>query len=306
VRRSGILYRTTLITGSLKVTGAELQPSIHSEPFLDRVKKMKARFLLFSITAVLLALAGAPLEPAQAQQPATEQSSSPTAMPGEPQASPGRPQGRGRPLFGKISAIQADAIEIVRPDGTKISVKLTSGTEFRKEREPAKISDFKAGDAVIVRTNPSSQDSDKSSGMTALMVALVPPGFVERGGMNGPSGMPGTMGKDFVAGEVKSVEAPKLTVLRTDSVTQTLELNEETSLRRGRDSITMADIQPGDHIFARGAVINDVFVPKGVNVIPPEQWKRMQETNEGRGPRGASPQGSSTPAAPQNPPEQPN
>ena len=138
------------------------------------------------------------------------------------------------------------------------------------------------------------------------MVALVPPGLLARGGMSGPGGMLGTLGKDFVVGEVKSVETGKLTVLRTDSVRQTLELNEETSLRRGRDSITMADIQPGDHIVARGTVVNDVFVPKAVNVIPPEQWKRMQEMNEGRSPRGASPQGSSTPATPQNPAESPN
>ena len=125
--------------------------------------------------------------------------------------------------------------------------------------------------------------------------------------MNGPGGgTPGTMGKDYVVGEVKSVEPPKLTVLRMDNVTQTLELNEETSLRRGRDSITMADIQPGDHIFARGVVANDVFVPKGVNVIPPEQWKRMQEMAAGRGTRGVAPQGSPTPVTPQNPPEQPN
>ena len=77
-------------------------------------------------------------------------------MQSEPEASPGKQQGRGRPLFGKISAIQSDAMEITRQDGTKVSVKLTSSTEFRKERQPAKIGDFKVGDAVIVRTN---QDS---------------------------------------------------------------------------------------------------------------------------------------------------
>ena len=97
----------------------------------------------------------------------------------------------------------------------------------------------------------------------------------------------GTLGKDYVAGEIKNVDAPKLTVLRSDNVTQTLELNEDTSMRKGRDSITMADIQPGDHVFARGAVENNVFVPKTVVVIGPEQWKRMQEFgNQARGEGG--------------------
>ena len=270
---------------------------------------MKARVWLVGFIAALLMMILVPSGRAQSQQPNTDAAppEPPTSMQSEPDASPGKQQGRGRPLFGKISAIQNDAMEIMRQDGTKISIKITSSTEFRKERQAAKIGDFKVGDAVIVRTNQDSQQAGDSSGATALLVAQVPPGFVARGGMNGPGGgMPGTMGKDYVVGEVKSVEPPKLTVLRMDNVTQTLELNEETSLRRGRDSITMADIQPGDHIFARGAVANDVFAAKGVNVIPPEQWKRMQETGEGRGTRGAAPQGSATPATPPNLPEQPN
>jgi len=95
------------------------------------------------------------------------------------------------------------------------------------------------------------------------------------GGMMGTFG--GTLGKDYVVGEIKSIDAPRLTVLRTDNATQVLELNEETSLRKGRESITMADIQVGDHLMAHGAVQNEVFVPKGVMVMGPEQWKRMQE-----------------------------
>jgi hypothetical protein len=128
-----------------------------------------------------------------------------------------------------------------------------------------------------------------------------------RGGGGWPGIMQGTIGKDYVVGEVKSVDAPKLTILRVDSVTQTLELNEDTSLRRGRDSITMADIQPGDHIFARGVSANDVFVPKGVNVIPPEQWKRMQEMMIGEGgeKRGGTPQSAPAPSTPPAPPTPP-
>jgi hypothetical protein len=100
---------------------------------------------------------------------------------------------------------------------------------------------------------------------------------------------------------VKSIDAPKLTVLRPDNVTQTLELNEETSLRKGRESITMADIQPGDHVVVRGAVQNYTFMPKNVMVLSPEQWKRMQEMGMSRnGPAGNTPA-----AAPKETPPQP-
>ena len=115
-----------------------------------------------------------------------------------------------------------------------------------------------------------------------------------RGGFGGPGGRDrgelgrevGTQGKDFVSGEIKTVDAPKLAVLRSDNVTQTLELNEDTSLRKGREAITMADIQPGDHVFARGGLENNVFVPKTVVIIGPEQWKRMKEwSGQGGGQR---------------------
>jgi len=159
-------------------------------------------------------------------------------------------------------------MEITRPDGQVVTVKLTEQTEFRKDREPAKAADFKVGDTVIVRG-----DENADHTVTAKMI-----GARSGGPGGGPGGGPmGTLGKDYVVGEVKAIDAPRLTVLRTDNVTQVLELNEETSLRKGRDSITMADVQVGDHVMARGAVQNEVFVPKGVMVMSPEQWKRMQE-----------------------------
>jgi hypothetical protein len=181
----------------------------------------------------------------------------------------------GRPLFGKITAVRDGAIDIAGQDGQTVTVTLTSQTEFRKDRQPAKVSDFKVGDMVMVR---GAENADHT--ITAKLIGSRTGGGPMGGGPNGGRGgmmMAGTLGKDYVAGEVKSIDAPKLTVLRTDNVTQTLELNEDTSLRRGRDSITMADIKVGDHVMARGALQNDVFVPKGVNVISPEQWQRMQQ-----------------------------
>lgn len=216
------------------------------------------------------------------------------AAAGQERSSRAGQEGRGRPVFGKISAIRADSIEVTASDGSKVTLKLTSATEFRKDRQPAKASDLKVGDTVIVRT-----DQPDGRGTTALMVASGQ-GFGMRAGSGGPGGGPammGTLGKEYVVGEVRSVDPPRLTVVRTDNVTQTLELNEDTSLRRGRDSITMADIQPGDHVFARGTVDNKVFVPKNLNVIPQEMWKRLQEWNAG-GAAVPTPATPPTPAAP--------
>src|SRR5579859_5883021 len=201
---------------------------------------------------------------------------------------------RRMPLFGKITAIRDGSLEIATPNGETVTVKLTRETEFRKDRQAAKRSDFKVGDVVAVRGQ---ENPDHT--WTAQMVGA----RSVNGEGRGPNMQAGTLGKDYVAGEVKSVDAPKISVLRSDKVTQTIELNEDTSLRKGRDAITMSDIEVGDHLFARGAMQDHVFVPKFVMVIGPEQWKRMQEMGGRRpgGPANSGPRG-----APQKPSEPPH
>jgi len=211
-----------------------------------------------------------------------------------------RGQGRGGPMegrgvTGKITAITNGSIELTKPDGTSVTVKLTGATEFRKDRQPAKMADFKVGDLVFVRG-----DENADHTYTAQMIGARSGSGPGGGGFAGGGGGFGEMGKDFVAGEVKSIDAPSMTVLRTDKVTQTIELNEDTSLRKGRDSITMADIHPGDYVVVRGASQNNVFVPKNVMVLSAEQWERMQQMANGRGPSGSAP--ANAPA--NNPPKQ--
>lgn len=236
------------------------------------------------------------------------------APPAPPQDRPG--QGRGgqdggpRPLFGKISAIHNGSLEITGRDGQTVIVKTTDQTQYRKDREQAAATDFKVGDTVMVRG-----DENADHTVTAKVIGARSggpgggPGAMGGGARGGPGGGPiGTLGKDYVVGEVKAIDPPHITVLRTDNVPQTIELNENTSLRKGRDSITMADIQVGDHLMARGALENNVFVPKGVNVVNREQWKRMQEmrnANGGAAAPSAPPATPSPAAAPSSKPTEP-
>ena len=268
---------------------------------------MKVRFFLASLSlSSILCVGGAVVAQSQDQQPDVMWTTGGSKGAGGQGPVAGQ-EGRRPGVFGKITEIQGDSLEVTAPDGNKVKLKLTSSTEFRKDRQPAKLSDFQVGDAVGVRT-------DQANGNPATAVMVAAGGFAMRGqgegggrghGQGGGAGMmaiAGTLGKDYVVGEVKTIDAPKLTVMRPDNVTQTLELNEETSLRKGRDSITMADIQAGDHIFARGAVQNKVFVPKDVRVIPPEMWNRMQGMNGASGASAASTPNTPTPPAPAPPP----
>lgn len=254
----------------------------------------RKQFLVMGLMLLAIGGAGRALTP-DAPQASQDQG----APPGRGQRR-GSEDGRGPALFGRITAISNGTVQLAKPDGTTAIVKITDKTEYRKDRQNAKLEDFKVGDTVFVRGE---QNADHS--VTAAMI-----GARSGGGPQGGGAGFGELGKDFVVGEVKSVDAPKLTVLRPDNVTQTLELNEETSLHKGRDSITMADIQLGDHVVVRGGVQNNAFVPKNVMVLSPEQWKRMQEMGaSGRGPggnapTGGAPTGSAPPADPKsNPPQ---
>jgi preprotein translocase subunit YajC len=255
------------------------------------------------------AIARALQEAPPAQNPSTAQG------PGGGQMS-GRGGERRPGLFGKLTAVHDQSMEITRQDGSVVTVKISANTQFRKEREAAKLGDFKVGDTVIVR---GAENADHT--WTAEMIGTRPNGGFgagpggggpqsERGGGQGggPGGGPGggrptgVLGQDYVFGEVKSIEAPKLTILRPDNVTQTVELNEETSLRKGRDSITMAEIQIGDHVMVRGGIEANAFQPKSVMVIGPEQWKRMQEMGMAGGPQANPPKNDSQPQKPPEPP----
>ncbi len=206
------------------------------------MKSDVVRSLMVLSLGVILGWAGAGLALAGASAPSGLQDAAQ-----QPTQAPDRQR---MPLFGKITAIHDSSLEVVDMNGDTVTVKISGQTEFRKDRQPAKRTDFKVGDVIVVRGE---ENADHS--WTAQIVAARPMngpnGSHGRGGAGGAGGgggrfaQTGTLGKDYVTGEIKSIDAPKLSVLRTDNVTQTLELNEETSLRKGRDSITMADIQAG-------------------------------------------------------------
>jgi len=232
----------------------------------------RSHFYLFSFLFLSIGIA----TPAQTPDP---QSAPQDQAQGPPPGSRHGGAREGHGTIGKITAIHGNSLQIARPDGSSVTINLTDKTEYRKDRQPAQLSDFKVGDFVMAR-------GDENSDHTVTAQSLS--GRSANGGPGGNGGGPGggmafgEMGKDFVAGVVKSVNAPQLTVLRADNVTQTLELNEDTSLRRGRESITMADIQPGDHIVVRGGLQNNDFVPKAVIILSAEQWERMQQFAQGR------------------------
>jgi Cu/Ag efflux protein CusF len=205
---------------------------------------------------------------AVAQQSAKTQSD-------QPRRDFGRGQFRG--VVGTITEISGTTLKIKLQDGSIGTVTTNSNTSFRKDQQEAKLSDFKVGDSIFVRG-----DSSGDKTWTARMVGATPTAAqMQEIQQRLQERMNEAMGKTLVIGDVKSVDPPKLNIHRTDGVDQTIEADESTSFRKGREeSITLPDIKVGDTIMARGELKDGVFVPSTINVLDPETAQRVKE---GRG-----------------------
>src|SRR5260370_18735759 len=102
------------------------------------------------------------------------------------------------PLFGKITAIRDSSLQISNPNGETRTAKLPPQTDFRKDRQAAKRSDFKVGDVIVVRGQ---ENPDHT--WTAQVIGA----RSSSGEGSGPNIQPGTRGKGYLAGGVKSGDA---------------------------------------------------------------------------------------------------
>ncbi len=195
----------------------------------------------------------------------------PQASPGDqqtPAQGQGQQRGRRPGVAGTITTISGNTVTLKTMDGQAAQVQLSDKTRFRKERQPAQLSDFKVGDTVFVR------GEQKDGVWQADVLAAVPAGMGMGRGMGGGMGAGGGagmarfregLGKEFIMGEVKAINGTQLTILRPDGVTQDITVDESTSFRKDGESITLPDIKVGDHVFGRGQLKDNVFVPSVLN-----------------------------------------
>ena len=214
--------------------------------------------------AILLLLAAPWLCSAQtSDKPVASDTPASSDKPASPQAQPQRPRRgmrEGQGVAGTIGEIKKDGFTLKTLQGKTVTVKVTSETHFRKDRQEAKFADFKAGDTVMVGGEAAGEDA-----WTARFVASR-----AGAGEGNMQALREGMGKQFIAGEVKTIDGTKLTIARPDGQTQTIEVDENTSFRKGRDSIALPDIKVGDRVMGRGALNPaGVFVPTTLNVGEP-------------------------------------
>jgi Domain of unknown function (DUF5666) len=186
------------------------------------------------------------------------------------QSGPNRRGGESRfqGVAGAITAVGKNQLSLKTLDGKAVTVNLSEDTHYRKDRQPATLADFKVGDMVMVVGDPAGENAWNARFIATRSDA----GQQMREGL----------GKRFIAGEIKSIEGTRLTILRIDGETQTIEVDENTSFRKQRESITLADFKPGDHVFGRGELKNGTFVAAVLNVgdFPQMGQPRLQGSPE--------------------------
>lgn len=212
----------------------------------------------------------------------------------------------GDNVVGKVTAVSKDSLTVTPlMGGDAVNVKVSDTTRVAKDRQPFKFEQIKVDDVIFARGEL------KNNSMQAAVVSVVNPEMIQRLQQSGAGGGPGSpiggfnreeLGKKFIIGEVKAINETKLTIGRPDGQTQDIEVDENTSFKKGGESITLPDIKVGDFVRGRGELKENVFVPKELIVGRPQMRMMIggpgSQPPEQKKPDEAAPAGTPAPAPP--------
>lgn len=228
--------------------------------------------------------------------------------------------GGGQQVQGTVTAATSDKITVQTDAGDSYTVAVSGTTRVIKDRQQIKAADVKVGDGISAF---GTVDATAKT-VTAMMVTDVDAATMKAAKED--------MGKTYITGKITAIDMDnlKLTVMRTDNVSQVITVDDGTSFQRGArgitvpsmmggvgagggmgrgggqgagaaaaapESITLADVKVGDTVVATGAVKGGLFTPVKMGVSEPFAG--------GGGRRRQAPPGAGTgaPATPPAPPQ---
>jgi len=218
-------------------------------------------------------------------------------------------------VAGTVVSVEGDVVTVKAEDGALYKVTTTANTRLMKNQTQLKPADLKAGDGAMALGNLDAPNKT----MHAALVMVTDAETLKKARES--------MGKTFISGKVTAIDIDnlKMTVMRSDGVSQTIGFDETTSFKRGGrmprggtgagaggtgaaglaaamapaeggESITLADIKVGDNVTGSGSLKGGVFVPGQLNVAAPRAGRgEGGARGAGAGQRPATPQ----PATPQ-------
>ena len=188
--------------------------------------------------------------------------------------------GMGNAVQGTVTAISGNEFTVKNEAGESYKIATGPNTHIVKDRQPIKATDVHVGDVVMTGDDV----DEKAHTVGAVFFAVLDAEQAQR-----LKQARADFGKTWTAGKVTAINDLKLIIERPDKVTQTVSVDENTSFRKHRDSITLADIKVGDAITARGAIQNNAFLASQLSVIEPGQHGFRNGSASGNA-NGAQPQ----------------
>ena len=146
----------------------------------------------------------------------------------------------GQMVRGTVTATAADHLTVKTEAGEIYQVALSANTRLTKDRQPVKVADIKVGDAVGAM---GVLDAPTKT-VHAVFVGVIDAEQLKKAREN--------MGKTYITGKVTAIDmdALKLTVMRTDGVSQVIGVDEQTSFKRGGRG--MAALASGNGVIEMG------------------------------------------------------
>jgi hypothetical protein len=180
----------------------------------------------------------------------------------------------GRGVAGTVSEVAADHYTIKTLTGETYTIHYSANTRvvmqpaqrpaagaMREPPQAIKPSDIRAGDVIMA--NGEVDATAKSVG--AMVVVKIDPERARQ-----MREMQANFGKTWLVGRVTAVNETKVTLHSpVDDADHTFVADENTTFRKRREPVTLADIEVGSNVRVEGTVKEGVFVASAVNVGGP-------------------------------------
>jgi hypothetical protein len=167
--------------------------------------------------------------------------------------------GKGNGVRGTVTAAAADSFTIRTDEGDTYKVFYSPNTRLMKDRQPIEAADIHVGDMLMA----GGLVDAKAKTVGAVLLYDIDAQEVRKARAS--------FGKTWVMGKVTAVHELRITIERAgDKQIQVVAVDENTSFRKRREDVTLADVKVGDTISADGAIHADTFLATNLRIMSPE------------------------------------
>jgi len=183
----------------------------------------------------------------------------------------------GRGLLGTVTAITPEHFTVRNENGeiytvyysVNTRIMKSNGGSFRRGQDgefepptdpptPIKATDIKVGDAI----GATGEMDVRAKSVGAIVIMQIGPERARQ-----MREMQANFGKTWLMGKVTAINEAKVTLQGPDNVMHSFVADENTSFRKRREPITLADIQIGDMVRTEGSIRNGAFLATSVAVM---------------------------------------